>query len=153
MSNPSTLFPPFSRFRRFRGFRVFAWPAPASPGAETHVSYAQGVVVPRGRVSRGWMSPGQGSLGPVARGRVPRGWMSPGQGSVPRRVDVPGAGFMRGRCFFGAGFPRSGGLRGSVDVPGAWFPRSGGPRGSVPRRWMSPEQGSPDGECSHEQIQ
>ena len=32
---------PFSPFSRFRGFRVFAWPAPASPGAETHVSYAQ----------------------------------------------------------------------------------------------------------------
>ena len=28
-------------FHGFRRFRVFAWPAPASPGAETHVSYAQ----------------------------------------------------------------------------------------------------------------
>ena len=36
-------FLPFSPFSRFRGFRVFAWPAPASPGAETHVSYAQQV--------------------------------------------------------------------------------------------------------------
>ena len=31
----------YFRFRRFRVFAVFAWPAPASPGAETHVSYAQ----------------------------------------------------------------------------------------------------------------
>ena len=31
----------FLPFSRFRVFRFFAWPAPASPGAETHVSYAQ----------------------------------------------------------------------------------------------------------------
>ena len=39
--SPFSSFSRFWPFSRFGGFRAFAWPAPASPRAETHVSYAQ----------------------------------------------------------------------------------------------------------------
>ena len=84
--SPFSRFLPFSRRRGvrdnrepcqiqalcFRGFRVFAWPTPASPGAETHVSYAQQtcvlyfLVLPPMRVATMSASPPKRMLCPMS---------------------------------------------------------------------------------------